>query len=280
MPARLASVEKTPTVSLFQKNRRWLKTPSLKMIPYGTNLSSMVKTKSNALLGITQNRSMKSTNTKLNTSKKSTKSNTGRESSKSKRLAKNMVLVESKVLVMSNEDDAASASPVHLAKKNEIMLLPEMLELVEVSFDKKALLDMNLIENLKSSESTKLNTKSMPSTKSKGPDGSNEEVVVSTPVNWLLEEKQSQFSAESAVSSLMMAFLLLDKQREQQMPITREVLLAADNDQMLQSDSDSSSQENVYIGDESYSTEEGIVAHCCGMDVFGCFWGCRKRYEY
>ena len=86
---------------------------------------------------------MSSESTKSNTSKKSTKSNTVKKSNRSERSAENMASIESKGSVMSDEDDVASSAPVDLAKENEGKLLPELLESVVVSLDKKALLGMN-----------------------------------------------------------------------------------------------------------------------------------------
>jgi hypothetical protein len=106
---------------------------------------------------------MSSESTKSNTSKKSTKSNTVKKSNKSERSAENMASIESKGSAgrrrgagrrrrrstasrrrrRSDEDDVASSAPVDLAKENEGKLLPELLESVVVSLDKKALLGMN-----------------------------------------------------------------------------------------------------------------------------------------
>ena len=86
---------------------------------------------------------MSSESTKSNTSKKSTKSNTVKKSNRSERSAENMASIESKGSVMSDEDDVASSAPVDLAKESEGKLLPELLESVVVSLDKKALLGMN-----------------------------------------------------------------------------------------------------------------------------------------
>ena len=86
---------------------------------------------------------MISESTKSNTSKKSTKSNTVKKSNKSERSAENMASIESKGSDMFDEDDVALSAPVDLAKENEGKHLPELLESVVVSLDKKALLGMN-----------------------------------------------------------------------------------------------------------------------------------------
>jgi len=88
---------------------------------------------------------MSSESPKSNTSKKSTKSNTVKKSNKSERSAENMASIESKGSVVSDEDDVASSAPVDLAKENEGKLLPELMESVVVSLDKKALLGNDML---------------------------------------------------------------------------------------------------------------------------------------
>ena len=88
---------------------------------------------------------MSSESPKSNTSKKSTKLSTVKKSNKSERSAENMASIESKGSVVSDEDDVASSAPVDLAKENEGKLLPELMESVVVSLDKKALLGNDML---------------------------------------------------------------------------------------------------------------------------------------
>jgi hypothetical protein len=129
------------------------------------------------------------------------KSNRSHESTESEGSAKIMVMVDSKGLVMSNEDDAASAALVGLAKENEVELLPEVAEGADerIYDELKNMTYQQQIEFYEFYKQYKQHIKEL---------SLQQNLLLRT----LARQDQSQMTAESAATMLSMA---LEKQREQ-----------------------------------------------------------------
>ena len=122
------------------------------------------------------------------------KSKRSHESTESEGSAKITVMVESKGLVTSNEDDAASAALVGLAKENEVELLPEVSE----GADERIYDELKNMTYQQQIEFYKFYKQQ-------------QNLLLRT----LAREEQSQMTAESAAT---MSLVALEKQREQLNP--------------------------------------------------------------